>query len=140
MTLLELAGSQWNGQAELWLDPAGDQAQRCACTLRVDGDAVSYTWSHEGKPHNGRLSLDHGGADFTDSWHSPAPMRCTAAPAHSCLVDVLGTYAAGVEDWGWRITLSLRPTGELVLQMFNVPPWGEEGRAVRMVCRRQTSP
>ena len=136
MTLLDLAGSQWAGQAELWLDPAGDQAQRCPCTVRVETDAVVYAWSYEGKPQAGRLSLREGGADFSDTWHSPTAMRCTGAPSPWCLVDVLGTYAAGGEDWGWRITLSLRPAGELVLQMTNVAPWGEEGRAVRMVCRR----
>jgi hypothetical protein len=136
MTLRELAGSTWDGQAELWLDPAGDQAQRCACTLRVEADALRYTWSHEGQPHTGRLSLREGGADFTDTFHSPTPLRCAAAPAPRGLVDVLCSYSAGGEDWGWRITLSLRPTGELVLQMTNVTPWGEEGRAVRMVCRR----
>jgi len=136
MTLLDLAGSQWAGQAELWLDPAGDQAQRCPCTVRVETDAVVYAWSYEGKPQAGRLSLREGGADFSDTWHSPTAMRCTGAPAPWCLVDMLGTYAAGGEDWGWRITLSLRPAGELVLQMTNVAPWGEEGRAVRMVCRR----
>jgi len=136
MTLLDLAGSRWEGQAELWLDPAGDQAQRCPCTVRVETDAVVYAWSYEGKPQAGRLSLREGGADFSDTWHSPTAMRCTGAPFPWCLVDMLGTYAAGGEDWGWRITLSLRPAGELVLQMTNVAPWGEEGRAVRMVCRR----
>ena len=136
MTLRELAGSQWDGQAELWLDPSGDQAQRCSCTLRVEADGLIYAWSHEGQPHTGRLSLREGGADFTDSFHSPAAMRCAGAPATWSLLDVLGTYPGGGEDWGWRITLSLRPTGELVLQMTNVTPWGEEGRAVRMVLRR----
>ena len=85
MTLLDLAGSQWDGQAELWLDPAGDQAQRCACTMRVEADAVGYTWSYQGQPQTGRLSLRDDGGDFTDSWHSPKAIRCTAAPAPCCV-------------------------------------------------------
>jgi hypothetical protein len=136
MTLRELAGTQWNGQAELWLDPAGDQAQRCACTLRVEADGLRYTWSREGQPHTGQLSLRDGGAEFTDSWHSPAAMRCAGAPGTRGLLEVLGSYSAGGEDWGWRIAVALRPSGELVLQMANVTPWGEEVRAVRMVLRR----
>jgi hypothetical protein len=41
-------------------------------------------------------------------------------------------------DWRWRIALTLRaPTDELVLQMTNIAPWGEEARAVRMVAKRQ---
>ena len=41
-------------------------------------------------------------------------------------------------EWRWRIGLSVRePSGELVLQMTNVAPWGEETRAVRMICTRR---
>lgn len=136
MTLRELAGTRWTGGSELWLDPLGDQAARSDCALEVDADVIRYRWSHEGKAHTGRIALRAGGADFTDSFHSPSPMPCAAAPAPWALLDVLGRYSAGGEDWGWRITISQRPDGELVLQMTNVAPWGEEGRAVRMVCRR----
>jgi hypothetical protein len=62
-------------------------------------------------------------------------MRCAAVPGSWALVDVAGTYAAGADRWGWRVHVSVRPTGELVLQMTNVCPWGEDGRAVRMVAR-----
>ena len=85
-TLNDLAGTRWQGRGELWLDPLGDQAAVCDCTLAVQDGAVTYHWSHESTPHTG--------------------------------------------------TLALRPTGELVLQMTNVAPWGEEVRAVRMTCAR----
>jgi len=134
--LPDLSGSTWSGRAELWLDPAGNDALTCDCTLRIEPDSVTYTWSYEGKPQSGRLTLRGKDAVFTDTWHSPTSMPCASVAAPWCLLDVLGTYAAGGENWGWRITLALRPTGELVLQMTNVAPWGEEARAVRMVCRR----
>jgi len=35
--------------------------------------------------------------------------------------------------WGWRVAVAHRPSGELVLQMTNIKPWGEDGRAVRMI-------
>ena len=137
MTLQDLAGTQWSGEGELWLDPAGDEAQRCACTIEVEAGEVRYGWSFQGTPQAGRLALRDGGADFTDTFHSSTPMPCAAAQVTWCLLDLSGTYAGGDETWGWRITLSQRPGGELVLQMTNVAPWGEEGRAVRMVCARQ---
>jgi len=133
MMLRDLAGTEWVGHAELWLDPMGNETIHSECTLRIDGDAVRYAWSHEGKPQTGKLALRAGGAEFVDTWHSPTAMPCVAAPDPWSLVDVLGRYSAGGEDWGWRITLAHRPTGELVLQMTNVTPWGEEGRAVRMI-------
>ena len=76
------------------------------------------------------------GADFTDTWHQPSVMPCSHVPGAGGIFQVRGSYGPDAE-WGWRIGLGLRaPTGELVLQMTNVAPWGEEARAVRMVCTR----
>ena len=140
-TLNELAGSTWTGEAELWLDPLGDEARRSACTIAIEPSAVRYTWSYEGKPQRGALELRDGGAELSDTWHSPEPMMCEAVAGWTLLA-VQGTYGAGEgPDWGWRTALSLRPMGEgqLVLQMTNIAPWGEEGRAVRMTCVRDAS-
>jgi hypothetical protein len=134
----ELAGTHWAGQAELWLDEHGNEALMSDAVLDVSSDAVEYRWSYEGKPQNGRLALRPGGADFTDTFHSQAVMPCVARAGALALVDITGRYACGDgTDWAWRITLAHRPSGELVLQMTNVAPWGEEYRAVRMVCTRK---
>jgi hypothetical protein len=143
MTLSDLSGSDWHGTAELWLDPLGNEAQTSPCTLRVEADGLRYTWHHEGQPHHGTITLDADGGVFTDSWHSPAPMRCAAARQRVALIDLLGSYAGGEgPPWGWRLIVSLRPPyggapESLVLQMTNIPPWGEEARAVRMVSVRR---
>jgi len=136
-TLSELHGTRWAGSGELWLDPLGDQAERSDCTMAVDGDVLSYTWSHEGNAHRGSVTLRQDGADFVDTWHQPQPMACRRLSGAWGLFQVQGEYGPD-SDWGWRIGLSLRaPTGELVLQMTNIAPWGEEVRAVRLVCHRQ---
>lgn len=137
MTLRELANTQWIGQGELWLDRVGNEAHLCECKIELQEAAIHYHWSYEGKPQTGRIELRPDGADFTDSWHSPTPMAFSTGANRWSLVDVIGTYRAGDgPDWGWRITLSHRPSDELVLQMTNITPWGEEGRAVRMTCKR----
>lgn len=139
-TVPDLVGTRWAGRAELWLDPLGDEAQISDCALAVHESAIEYTWSHEGAEQRGSLGLTPPGARFTDTFHASEPMECVARPDAWGLVDVLGTY--GPPDrppWGWRIQLSLRPTDELVLQMTNITPWGEEGRAVRMVGARVPS-
>ena len=136
-SIRELKGSRWTGKAELWLDPFGNDAAHSDCTITVGEGAVSYTWSHDGDEHEGSLALRDGGADFTDTFHSPQPMSCATIDGAAGLVAVAGTYSAGEgPDWGWRITVSSRPTGELVLQMTNITPWGEYGRAMRMTCSR----
>jgi len=61
-------------------------------------------------------------------------MVCCAVPGTRAVLCVEGSY---METWGWRIALCHRaPTGELVLQMTNIAPWGEEARAVRMTAKR----
>jgi len=136
--LSDLQGSRWLGTAELWTDPLGNEAQKSDCTLAIDGDVIRYTWKYEGAEQHGSIALREGGADFTDTWHQGEPMRCRRIAAPSGLFQVRGEYGPD-SDWGWRIGLSLRtPTGELVLQMTNIAPWGEEARAVRMVGKRQS--
>ena len=136
--LRELAGTTWSGRAELWVDPLGNEVDACDCRIEVEADHLEYHWSYEGKPHVGRVVFRPGGADFTDSWHSESVMVCVTAPSPWAMIDVLGTYDGGEgSEWGWRILLALRPSDELVLQMTNVTPWGEEGRAVRMICSRE---
>jgi hypothetical protein len=133
-TLAQLSGTSWSGSAELWLDPLGDEASRSECTISVDDATVRYTWSHESEPHEGSVTLHDGGAEFIDTWHQPEPMTCLPVLGSQWLFQVQGAYGPD-RDWGWLIGLSLRaPTGELVLQMTNIAPWGEEARAVRMTC------
>ncbi len=133
-TLQALANNTLHGQAELWLDPLGNEVETSDCSLTILETGFDYTWAYQGKSQKGHLDLCEGGAEWTDTWHQEKPMVCKAVAASPSIVDVLGSYSAGEgPDWGWRITLSQRPSGEIVLQMTNITPWGERGRAVRMV-------
>ncbi len=133
--LNKLAGTEWTGSGELWLDPEGNTVDRCDCALRIETDALHYTWSYEGKTKEGSLAFEEGGATWTDSWHQPQPAKCADVPGAWGLFTVEHTYESN-PVWGWRTKLSERPDGDLVLQMTNLAPWGEEGRAVRMIFKR----
>lgn len=135
--LNKLNDTHWAGTSELWLDPLGDVVTRGECSIAIAERVVLYCWAYEGKPHQGSVTLHEDGAQFTDTWHSPEIMKCGALTGARGLFVVEGKYGEDA-DWGWRIGLSLRaPSGELVLQMTNIAPWGEEVRAVRMICARQ---
>jgi hypothetical protein len=138
--LSKLTGTRWTGTGELWLDKLGNEAHRCECSLTVDPAAVgsfSYTWSHEGKAQTGSLVLRDGGAVWTDTFHQPTPKKCSLVADSWALLAAHYTFSVGGgPDWGWRLALAQRPTGELVLQMTVIKPWGEENRAVRMVFTR----
>lgn len=139
MTLASIAGTSWAGQGELWLDQLHNEVELCDCTIEVTADELRYAWSYQGAPHQGRITVRDGGSDFVDSWHAADGFACTPIPDAWGLLAVRCTYAAGDgPPWGWEITVSLRPGGdELVVQMTNVSPWGEHGRAVRMIARRR---
>ncbi|MEM8546192.1 MAG: hypothetical protein AAGF66_19625, partial [Cyanobacteria bacterium P01_H01_bin.119] len=129
----QFEGSRWDGQAELWLDPTGNEVDLSQCTLAIDSDILAYTWVYEGETQTGSFTFNDGGATWTDSWHQPESTHCEYLSGAWGLFTVEYSYSAPPgPDWGWRSKLSQRPDNSLVLQMTNIAPWGEEGRAVRM--------
>lgn len=135
--LKELEGSKWAGRSELWLDPLGDERTEGRCTLEVTATGISYTWTHEDETQTGSVTLSEDGGAFSDTFHSPSGMTCKNLVGNRGLFLMEGTYGDS-NEWGWLIGLSHRtPTDELILQMTNIAPWGEEARAVRFVCQRK---
>ena len=132
--LEKLEGTKWVGTGELWLDPLGNEVKRSECAMSIDAGGVRYTWQYDGKPQEGVFAFGDAGASWSDSWHQPKTVECAVIKDAWGLFALHYTYAAGDgPPWGWRTNLSERPTGELVLQMTNIAPWGEDGRAVRMI-------
>jgi hypothetical protein len=129
---------EWEGTGELWLDPLGNEAKRSECAMKVEANAVRYTWQYEGETKEGVITLGDASATWTDTWHQPKPVEGAYVKDAWGLFTFHYTYDPGEgPPWGWRTKLSERPTGELVLQMTNITPWGEEGRAVRMTFKRR---
>ncbi|MEM7061861.1 MAG: hypothetical protein AAF572_01700 [Cyanobacteria bacterium P01_B01_bin.77] len=138
--LNQFQGSQWKGKAELWLDPNGNEANVSECILAFESRVLTYSWAYEGETKTGSFIFDDDGATWTDSWHQPEPVRCQNLSDAWGLFTVEYSYSVpSGPDWGWRSKLSQRPDGSLVLQMTNIAPWGEEGRAVRMISQRTDS-
>ena len=136
----EFEGSEWTGQAELWLDPAGNEVDESECTLAIKSGVLAYTWTYKGETKTGSFEFHDQGATWTDSWHQPEPTHCAYLADDWGLFTVEHSYSVpSTPDWGWRSKLSQRPDGNLVLQMTNIAPWGEEGRAVRMVFQKVSS-
>ena len=135
--LNEFQGSQWKGKAELWLDPNGNDVDISECILAIESRVLTYTWAYEGETKTGSFIFNDDGATWTDSWHQPEPTHCKYLSNAWGLFTVEYSYSVpSGPDWGWRCKLSQRPADSLVLQMTNIAPWGEEGRAVRMIFQR----
>ena len=136
----KLVDTNWTGTGELWLDPEGNNADQYGCELDVETDAIYYTWCYENETKKGSFTFDDSGATWLDTWHQPKLVECLYVPDTWGLFTVKNTYDVPSSPcWGWQSKLSERPDGTLVLQMTNIAPWGEEGRAVRMVFTRTTT-
>lgn len=136
--LTALQGSEYQGHGELWLDPESNDALHYDCYLIIEKDKILYTWEWEGKTQEGSYllseMLEKEVATWSDSWHQPEPVTCKKITDTASLFSIFNTYPVPSNpDWGWRSQLSQRPNQDLVLQMTNIAPWGEEGRAVRMI-------
>jgi hypothetical protein len=142
MRLEDLDGTRWVGKSRLWLDPEA-LLEESDATVAIEDGVVRYTWGLEGITHEGsytvrRLDGDEVEAVFTDTWHQKEPLTCRGTAGSAPLLSVRAEYPAPEgPPWGWRSLVCLRPTGELVLEMINVCPWGEEARAVHLVAQRR---
>ena len=135
--LAKYAGTEWKGKGELWLDPEGNSALLYDCALSIYGDSIKYSWLYENEARHGSFVFNATGAIWMDSWHQERPVQCSRVPKAWGIFTVSHEYEVpDIPNWGWRSRLSERPDGSLVLQMTNITPWGEEGRAVRMVFTR----
>ncbi len=127
-------GTGRTGRGELWLDPEGNNSDVYDCKIFIESDAIKYTWSYENKNQKGSFTFNEGGAIWLDSWHQPKPVQCSDVLDAWGIFTVVNAYKVPDNpDWGWQSKLSERPDDSLVLQMTNITPWGEDGRAVRMV-------
>ncbi|MEM9807608.1 MAG: hypothetical protein AAF959_20280 [Cyanobacteria bacterium P01_D01_bin.56] len=135
--LNEFQGTEWQGKAELWLNPDGNDADISDCTLRIESDVLSYTWFYEGETKMGSFTFYEGGTTWVDTWHQTTSVKCVDLADAWGLFTVHYSYGdPSGAVWGWRSKLSQRPDDSLILQMTNIAPWGEEGRAVRMVLKK----
>ena len=136
--LIKKAGTKWSGSGELWLDPEGNHADKYDCELHIESDTILYTWSYENESKKGSFTFNENGAIWEDSWHQPKSVQCLNVTEAWGIFTVNHAYEVpGNPSWGWQSKLSERPDGSLVLQMTNITPWGEDGRAVRMVFNRE---
>ncbi|MCH6258460.1 hypothetical protein MLD52_18005 [Puniceicoccaceae bacterium K14] len=141
MTITELlqkhVDTEWQGQSELWTDPLGNDVSISECKLKFTTEALHYTWSFEDKEENGLFTFSNGQIKWHDSWHQPETVDCRKFDTKWGIIVFEYKYPASPgPDWGWRIKLSQRPDESLVIQMTNIAPWGEEGRAVRMILKK----
>lgn len=137
--LTKFADSHWTGNGELWLDPESNNTEHYECTLKIDTGEIHYTWLYDSEIRKGSFLFNSDEyTTWIDSWHQPSPVKCTNLSNAWGLFTIEHSYEVPSNpNWSWRSKLSQRPDGSLVLQMTNMTPWGEEGRAVRMVFSRK---
>ncbi len=141
-TMLRPMTGAWQATNHLWFMP-GDPAHESASTLTVApavGDFVTllrYSWSHDGKPHEG-VMLVRDAADsppdivWLDDFHTERKfMQLGKGTRTDAVLTATGSYAApSGPDWGWRVELHVVSPDELLVRHYNILPDGEEALAI----------
>lgn len=143
---------EWSGENRLWLGPT-EPVREAETGLTVTSAGagqflvLTYTWSDQGKPHDGvlivRIGDEPSPADmvWVDSFHTMGTfMQFSGRSTADGSIDATTTWSPGSgPDWGWRIALSGDSPEELIVRMFIATPEGEESPAVESRYRRITA-
>lgn len=145
--LLQRFVGAWAGRTGTWFDPDGDPTPgewRLAGETLLGGRFVrlSYAGTVGDKPHAGEMLLAYEQGEkrytvvWTDSFHNGSQVMVCHGPsewasqgARGDQFEVLGSYPAGEERWGWRMRLR-RLGDQLTIAMLNIGPDGREFPAV----------
>jgi uncharacterized protein DUF1579 len=144
--LATFAGS-WRGPTQLWLDPSEppeESQTELLAELVLGGRWLRLSWRGTAlaKPHAGQMLIGyHSDARnyelaWIDSFHTASSIMLFTGPAAPGSVDVLGSYSAGGQRWGWRNRLSLASRDELLFEAFNIPSDGVEIPAIASRLRK----
>lgn len=126
----------WRGPSRLWADPSAPPEESITELsaqlvlggrwLRIDYRGVAF-----GKPHAGEMLVGfHKDAAlyelaWVDSSHTGSAIMLSVGPAQvPGIVEVLGSYAAGEQRWGWRTRLGRPDADALSWEAFNIAPDG----------------
>ena len=135
----------WKGESLLNLAylPEDERVTASASELLVETDnqetfaTLSYTWSHEGNPHQGKILISQSDKANTvelawvDSWHQSASiMNLAGEVSDPGDFKAKGSFPAGDETWYWTIALTFQGA-KLFLEMECISAAGEVDWAVR---------
>lgn len=135
----ELDGT-WTGITKTWLDADAppDEAKVSATITTVVERwmRIAYTSTVAGKPHTGEMTFGfHKDPQqyemaLIDTFHTGSAIMLSVSKPECKTIDVLGSYAAGPERWGWRTVLESTSADEIVIRSFNIEPSGKEYPAI----------
>lgn len=145
--LHQLAG-EWEGVSRVFFDESGtpqDESPTRGTIRPILGGRFmlhEYKGSYGDKPLEG-LALygcDLATAQFQcawiDSFHMSTGILFSQEKTSDKLFDVLGSYAAGPERWGWRTEISLPNENTLIIKATNLTPGGEAAGGVETILQR----
>lgn len=140
---LESLVGTWEGSCRTWFRPgelADESRVRGTFELILGGRFLrhSYRGEIQGKPRVGEETIAFYSTmgtfqiSWVDDFHMNDGIMFSEGDPTETGFSVLGQYAAGPGQplWGWKTVFELIDMDHLVITAYNIPPGGQEGKAV----------